>query len=166
VAQFVGGGFENVDGSSQLTAAAGSFRINGNGTLSPITAVAKDHQLDTCWLVNNGRYAYGSNYTSGTISSFTIGRHGSLTLLDKQAGVTAHPNNQQGSTPLDLRVSPNGKYLYLVEPGSGKVGAWAINANGSLTKLAEYGGLPRTVDGDHGPRDFGAGGSPAGIDVL
>ncbi len=53
-----------------------------------------------------------------------------------------------------------------MQPGSGKVGGWRINADGSLTKLGEFEGLPRSVDGDHAPVDFGAGGSPAGIDVL
>jgi 6-phosphogluconolactonase len=165
VALFVGGGIENVNGTPQLTGAAGSYRINRNGTLTAITRAAKDHQLDTCWLVNNGRYAYGSNYASGTISSFRVGAGGSLTLLNKAAGVTDNPGNIQGATPLDLGISPEGKSLYLVEPGSGKVGAWAINNDGSLTKLNEYPGLPRAVNGDHARIDFGAGGSPAGIDV-
>ena len=103
----------------------------------------RDHQIDTCWLVNNGRYAYGANYTSGTISSFKVGRDGSLSLLDSVAGKTDHPGNIQGSTPLDMGVSPNGRYLYVVLPGSGAVGGWQINRDGSLTKLGEFGGLPR-----------------------
>jgi hypothetical protein len=41
-----------------------------------------------------------------------------------------------------------------------------IGANGGLTNIGEYGGLPKTVDGDQAPSDFGAIGSPAGIDVI
>jgi len=166
VAQFVGGPVENINGTPTLTGSAGSYRINRNGKLTAITTAANDHQVDTCWLVNNGTYAYGSNYTSGTISSFRIGANGQLSLLAAAAGVTDPPGNVQGATPLDLRTSPDGRFLYLVQPGSGKVGAWAINADGSLTKLGEFAGLPQTVDGDQAPVDFGSGGSPAGIDVL
>jgi len=148
-----------------LTGAAGSYRINKDGTLTAITAFVSDHEVDTCWLVNNGRYAFGSNYTSGTISSFRIGTDGSLTLLERVAGTTEHPGNVQGSTPLDERISPDGRFLYVVLPGSGKV-AWRIEDDGRLTKLGEFAGLPRTIDGDQAPFDFSALGSPAGIEVI
>lgn len=161
VALFVGGGVEN----DAITGAAGSYRINANGTLTPNTIASPDHQLDTCWVVNNGRYAYGANYSSGTISSWRIGADGRLTLLEPVAGTTEDPGNRQGTTPLDMRTSPDGRFLYVVLPGSGKVAAWRINANGRLTKLGEYAGLPKTVDGDQAPADFSALGSPAGIEA-
>lgn len=127
---------------------------------------ANDHQVDTCWLVNNGKYAYGSNYGSGTISSFRLGSNGSLTLMQRAAGRSADPGNKQGSAPLDIRTSRDGRFLYLVQPGSGKVGGWRINANGSLAKLGEWSGIGKTVNGDHALKDFGALASPAGIDAT
>jgi 6-phosphogluconolactonase len=165
VAQFVGGAMETVEGKPAKTAAAGSYAINDDGTLTPITVAEGNHQVDSCWLVNNGTYAYTSNYTSGTISSFRIGADGGLTLLEAKAGIESDPGNEQGSTPLDLRTSPDGRFLYNVEPGAGKVGGWRIEADGSLTKLGEWGGLDKTVDGDHAPKDFSALASPAGIEV-
>jgi hypothetical protein len=164
IALFVGGG-------PDLTAAAGSFRINRDGSLGPITRVVPDTQLDSCWLENNGQYAWTANYTSGTISSFRIGRNGSLTLLNPRAGITEDlpglPGKVQGSTPLDLGISPDGRFLYNVLPGSGRVGAWRINPDGSLGKIGEFPGLPETVNGDMAPEErFGPGGSPAGIAVL
>lgn len=159
VALFVGG--------PNLTAAAGSFRLGKDDALIGITPDVPDTQLDTCWLENNGRYAYGANYSSASISSFTIGPDGSLTLLEAVAGTADQPGNIQGPTPLDLRVSPNGKFVYDVLPGSGNVAGWRINADGTLTKIGEYHGLPQTVNGDMAPEErFGPGGSPAGIDVL
>jgi len=125
--------------------------------------------LFTCWLENNGSYAWGANYTSGTIASYRIGNDGSLTLIDGAAGKTEHPDpvNKQGTTPLDIRVSPNGRFLYDVLPGSGKIAGWLINHDGSLTKIGEFGGLPKTVNGDIAPEErYGSGGSPAGIEVL
>jgi 6-phosphogluconolactonase len=157
IALFVGG--------PEGTAAAGSYRIDPDGTLSQIS-LAPDTQIDTCWLENNGEYAWGSNYTSGTISSFRIGKDGSLTLLEKVSGETAKPDRSQGSTPLDLGVSPDGRFLYNVLPGSGKVAGWRIHDDGRLEKVGEFPGLPQTVDGDHAPSEFGPGGSPAGIAVL
>lgn len=166
VGEFVGGPVELVGGVKSITGAAGSYRIDRDGTLTPITPAVANHQLDTCWLVNNGRYAFGANYSSGTVSSYRIGPNGALTLLNPVAGTTEHPGNVQGSTPLDSRVSPDGTFLYVVLPGSGKVAGWQIRDNGSLRKIGEFGGLPQTVNGDQAPVDFGAGGSPAGIAVI
>lgn len=160
VAEFIAGpGF---------TGAAGSYRINADNTITGITPVSPDGRLDTCWVVNNGVYAYGANYSTNDVSSWRIGSNGSLTLLQAVAGTTdqAGTAQPQGSTPLDMRTSPDGRFLYLVLPGAGRVAAWRINFDGTLTKLGEYAGLPRTVYGDHAPFPFGGGGSPAGIDVL
>lgn len=160
VAEFIGG--------PNFTGAAGSYRINADDTVTPITAVAPDFQLDSCWAVNNGVYAFTANYSTNNVSSFKIGVDGSLTLLHAIAGTTesAGTSQPQGSTPLDIRTTPDGKFLYLDMPGAGKVAAWRINADGSLTKLGEYAGLPQTINGDHAPHPFGGGGSPAGIDTY
>jgi len=166
VAEFLGGGMEIIDGMPTVTAAAGSYRINEDGTLEAITAAVKNHQIDTCWLVNNGMYAYGSNYASGTISSYEIGGDGGLTLLQEVAGETDDPGNTQGSTPLDARISKDGRFLYVVLPGAGKVGGWRIEDDGTLTKVGEFEGLTQTVDGDMAPGDFTGLGSPAGIEVI
>jgi len=48
----------------------------GRALAAPITPGVSNHQLDTCWVVNNGKFAYGANYTSGTVSSYTIGDDG------------------------------------------------------------------------------------------
>lgn len=166
IGEFIGGGLEEIDGMETLAGAAGSYAIEADGSLTAISPGVSNHQIDTCWVVNNGAYAYGANYTSGTVSSYTIGADGSLTLLESVAGETERPENAQGSTPLDARISQDGRYLYVVLPGSGKVAGWAIADDGSLAKLGEYGGLPQTIDGDHAEFDFSALGSPAGIEAI
>jgi 6-phosphogluconolactonase (cycloisomerase 2 family) len=152
-------------GGPNLTGAAGSYRINADGTLTAITGLVPNTQADTCWLENNGKFAYGANYGSGTISSYSIGNDGSLTLLEAVAGTTEDlpggGGKSQGSTPLDIWVTKS--FVYNVLPGSGKIGAWRINKNGSLTKIGEFAGLPDTINGDVAPFEFGPGGSPAGI---
>ena len=77
VAEFVGG--------PNLTGAAGSYRINDDGSLTEITVGVGNDQIDTCWLITNGDYAYGSNFGTDNISSYTVGEDGSLTLLNPTA---------------------------------------------------------------------------------
>ena len=165
-AKFLGGGLGVIDVRETPTSVAGAYEIITDGTLASIGAGVPDPQIDTCWLVNNGRYACGSNYASGTILSFTFRTDGGLTLLEYVAGETDDLGNTQGTTPLDERISADGRFLYVVLPGAGKVGGWQIADDGSLSKLGEFAGLPRAVDGDHGPFDFSALGSPAGIEAI
>ncbi len=159
-------------GGPNLTASAGSFRINNNGSLSPISKNVVNGQLDSCWIENNGKYAWTANYSSGTISSYKIGANGSLTLLQAVAGtINDLPRDgvgqPQGGTPLDIRVSPNGRFLYDVLPGNGVVAGWRINPNtGALTKIGEFGNLHGAIAGDVPSVEFGPGGSPAGIDII
>ena len=141
-AKFLGGGLGVIDVRETPTSVAGAYEINTDGTLASIGAGVPDPQIDTCWLVNNGRYACGSNYASGTILSFTFGTDGGLTLLEYVAGETDDLGNTQGTTPLDERISADGRFLYVVLPGAGKVGGWQIADDGSLTKLGEFAGLP------------------------
>jgi 6-phosphogluconolactonase len=167
-------------GPPGFTGAVGSFTPNADGTLTGITPDVLNGQFDTCWVENNGKYAYTAN-----VSSYSIGSNGTRSLLKAQAGFTNPPvpPKTQGSTPLDIRVSNNGQFLYDVLPGSGKVAAWRINnGDGSLTKVGEFpitiesgGGLRLldTVNGDVAQCEvspgkfmnceFGPGGSPAGI---
>lgn len=161
VALFVGGPVVG----PHITASAASFRIGANGALAAISRNVPNTQIDSCWLENNGRFAFTSNYSSGTISSYRISG-GSLSLLQAVAARTRVPSNSQGSTPLDLGLSPDGRFPYNVLPGSGAVAAWPITGAGGLNAIDEYSGLPQTVDGDHAPRDFSALGSPTGIAVL
>jgi 6-phosphogluconolactonase (cycloisomerase 2 family) len=182
VALFLGSGPPN------FTGAVGSFTPKPNDTLTAITPDVGDSQLDTCWVENNGKYAWTANYTSGNVSSYSIGNNGSLALLQAVAGTTNAPvpPKSQGSTPLDIRVTGDGQFLYDVLPGSGKVAGWRIdNVDGSLTKLGEF---PITIENSRGPRlldtvdgdhaqcevstgefkncEFGPGGSPAGIAAV
>ena len=91
-------------------------------------------QTAACWVVisKDGKYAYDTNAGSGSISSFRIGKDGSLTLLDPQAGLTG-----EGSSPIDMALSNNGKYLFAIGANSSMVSAFEINADGSLDHLGD-----------------------------
>jgi 6-phosphogluconolactonase (cycloisomerase 2 family) len=120
--------------------AASSYAIASDGSLQVISASVGNFQTATCWLVatNNGQYGYATNNASNTITGYSLGSDGNLSLLDAD-GVTA----DTGIAPVDLAITRNGRFLYNVNAFSGTVSMFRINkSNGSLTALGEIGGLP------------------------
>jgi len=89
-----------------------------------------------------GQYAYVANNLSASISSYALGRQGSVTLVAASAAFASGPND------LATAVEGGASFLYVVEAGTGTVGAFQINqTNGSLTPLAAASGLPTTGQG-------------------
>jgi 6-phosphogluconolactonase (cycloisomerase 2 family) len=89
-------------------------------------------QTAACWVVvtDNGKYAYTTNTGSGSISSYRISRHGSLSLLDPAAGLTG-----DGSRPIDMALSVNNRYLYALNAGTADIGAFRVKPNGGLEPI-------------------------------
>jgi DNA-binding beta-propeller fold protein YncE len=81
---------------------------------------------------------YVSNAGSSTISGFSIGTAGVLTPVPG----TVVGTNPAGSGNLDIAISADGRFLYSLNSAGGTIGAFAINANGSLTDLGTHSGLP------------------------
>ena len=80
-------------------------RREGRLALRRSAAPSPTHQGAPCWLVTSkdGRYAYTANAGGGTISGFSVGHDGSLTLLDAERD--RRGNLGAGSHPLDEAVS-------------------------------------------------------------
>jgi len=139
-------GFDFVGGDQIAVSEAGSaatslYAIGKNGKLAVESpSVSTNGQAAPCWLIatTNGRFAFTANAGSGTISGYGIGDHGSLHLL-LASGVSG--NTGAGSTPLDLDLSRGDHFLYVLESGAGRIGAFAVAENGSLTALAGIGGI-------------------------
>ena len=128
--------FNAVDNRS----AASSYQLNSNGTISVISGSVPNAQTDVCWVVitNDGRYAFTSNFASGTISSYRFDTSGALTLINGSAAFLGNT-----SQPVDSSFSRDGRYLYQLLRGSGSVAAFRLEANGNLTSLGTVnGGLP------------------------
>jgi 6-phosphogluconolactonase len=115
-------------------ASAMSSYIVNNDTFEVISPSVGTTQTAACWVVitKNGKYAYDTNTGSGSISSFEIGKDGTLTLLDPQAGLTG-----EGSSPIDMDLSNNGKFLYAVGAGSSAIHIFQVNEDGSLEAMGE-----------------------------
>jgi 6-phosphogluconolactonase (cycloisomerase 2 family) len=119
--------------------ALSSFTITDNGHLLPISSHVGDGGTAACWIALEpitGKFAYVANNLSASISSYTVGNTGIVTSLNKTAANGAGPN--------DLAVASEGgnSWLYVVDAGTGTVGAFHINGDGSLTAISGGGGLP------------------------
>lgn len=136
--------------SEAVAGAVSSYSVSPSGVLSVITGSLIDFGQEPCWIVNTNnrhfasQYSYTTNTLSATISGFTIGSNGSLTLLNLN-GITARlPSN---SGPLDVALDASTKYLYVLVQKLGSVSGFTINSNGSLTRLQSVSGMPITVVG-------------------
>jgi 6-phosphogluconolactonase (cycloisomerase 2 family) len=100
-----------------------------HGQLSNITGALADTQAAPCWLVASadGRFAFTTNAASGTISSYRVGRDGSLTLLAAVAGTP-------GVGPTDIARSSDGRFIF-ARVRNGDVATFAVGQDGSLTSL-------------------------------
>ncbi len=128
-------------GGANGTGAATAYRLQ-NGTIHALGPAVPDHQIAPCWMVitPNGRYAYTSNADSQSISGYSIGRDGTITLLDAD-GVTG--TTPPDTFPLEEALS-GGRYLYVLDsrlllpvPGPATLSGWRIGADGSLTSVVD-----------------------------
>ena len=121
---------------------ASSYVVARSGSLSVVSAHVSTHQAAPCWLITtrDGRFAYVANAGSASITGFAVAANGALDILSS-LGVTGALG--AGSTPLDLDVSLDSKFLYVLKAGTNAIGAFAVGHDGSLANLPDgVGGLP------------------------
>jgi len=126
--------------SEAASGSASSYDIGSNGALAVVSAAAPTLQRAPCWLIvnNSGRFAYTANAGSATITGFGIDAQGTLTRL-ASTGVSGDLG--AGAQPLDLDMSRNGNFLYVMKNGTGTVGAFSVAGDGSLTAMSDTPGL-------------------------
>lgn len=121
--------------------AVSSFTITETGALEVISPSVPNGQGTSCWIAisPDDRYAYIGNNATSDISSYRLAPDGTLTLLESIAA-----SRTPRGLPNDLAVARDGhlSFLYVLFSGTGEVGAYRINNNGSLTSLGAVGGLP------------------------
>ena len=132
--------------SEAATGSASSYTVSENGDLNVISGVVPTNQKAPCWLIatRDGRYIYTANAGSGSISGFSVGPNGSLELLDAD-GRTAVTGD--GSHPIDMAQSRDGRFLYNVANGNGTLHGFRVNENGSLEPVAILSGIPSSAAG-------------------
>ncbi|AEA61429.1 lactonase family protein [Burkholderia gladioli] len=108
---------------------------NFTSTGAPVTVTG---QAAPCWisLTPDNRFAYIGN-GSGAVSLFSIDGAGKLTLVNASAAAETPVAGQSSAFANDSWVSPDGKFLYQDYAGDDKIVAYAIGADGALSKLGE-----------------------------
>ncbi len=118
---------------SEAAGSASSYEVADEGA-SLISGAVATHQGAPCWLIasKNGKYAYTANAAAGTISGFSVGHDGSITLLDPTGASASFGST---SHPLDEAVSNNGQFLYVLTDGLRTISALRIAEDGSLVPV-------------------------------
>ena len=93
---------------------------------------------------HDGRFVYTANAGSGSISGFRVGHNGSLELLDAD-GRTAVTGD--GSHPVDMAQSHDGRFLYGLANGNGTLHGFKVGENGSLESVTVVSGIPTSAAG-------------------
>ncbi|PNP57491.1 hypothetical protein THARTR1_02489 [Trichoderma harzianum] len=111
-----------------------TYKLHGGQApvLEPVTKSEKNQQTDGCWVVvtPDEKYAYTASFVTSAISSYSVAKNGTATLIKGDAALTG-----DGSEPVDLALSSDGTYLYNLLRGSGAIAAWKIQADGSLQSI-------------------------------
>jgi 6-phosphogluconolactonase len=120
----------NAAGGAAGASSVSSYRFAGRAVLASVSPAVADTQSAACWIAlsENQRYAYTTNAGSGSISSYRVGRDGSVRLLQ---AVAASP----GTGPNDM-VEVDG-FLITLNTGSHTISVDAIGADGSLAPAIE-----------------------------
>jgi 6-phosphogluconolactonase len=120
--------------SEAAAGAVSSYEVLSDGILQAVTVSVENEQTATCWIAANGKgQVFTSNTGSGTLSAYKVfPRNGALKLLKRIAG--------QGSGPIDLDTTVDGRFLYVLNAVAGTVGMFAITPGGTLVNLGEVGG--------------------------
>lgn len=121
-----------------------SYRVTQEDTLEVVSRSVPTNQTAACWLrfTPDGHYAYTGNPGSGSVSSFRVSDTGELSLLNAVGAFLGFE-----SAPLDLSITPDGKFLYVLGSFIGTVQGYRIENNGSLTSVANFSGLPFSMQG-------------------
>ena len=123
-----------------------SYKLGSGGAPQTISAAVGTTETAACWtaITPDGKFAYVTNTPDNSISGFSIGSGGGLTMLDAD-GRTAVTGG--GSLPIDLAASSDGDYLYVLTAGTHRIAVFAIGANGALSSRPGISGLPNAANG-------------------
>ena len=110
-----------------------------------MTASVGNGRSEICWAVvtGDGRYAFTTNFADGAVSRYAIEADGA------SPSTTPPPASPwtAGSASATWPSPPTDDYLYALDADSGSIFGWAVGADGSLSALGSWDGLPATAAG-------------------
>jgi DNA-binding beta-propeller fold protein YncE len=107
------------------TNAVTTYDLARDGSLTPLGGTPTG-QLATCWIDSSGNLLAVSNAGSGTVTTLRADRAGRTTKI----GDTA-----TGPGTVDADFTRDGSYLYVQTGAGGRVDAFRVGSNGSLTPV-------------------------------
>ncbi len=134
---------ENQPSSGTDTSSISSYTIDAKGTLTPISQSLPTEGNGNCWnaISPNGKWVYVDNAGTFTVVGFSIASSGALTPIAGTV-LSALPD---GANNLDMTIGGDGKYLFNLQSGTGAIGVFTINSDGTLNQLGDIEGLPQTA---------------------
>jgi 6-phosphogluconolactonase len=126
------GNFLFVSIPSQTSGRILSFSVNA-GTLTLVSGINTDGPNPDGLAVDpSGTHLYVTNFSSNSISIFTIGSPSSAGALTE---VTGSPLATGYSAPVALILDPKGQFLYVANQGSNNVAVYSINSTTGLPNI-------------------------------
>ena len=143
-----------------------SYTLQADGKLKAITTSVESGQQVLCWIARAGKFFYGTNPGSSTVSVYTVDDAGRVAIGGKD-GVIANaggdaavaevaeaaragtkPMRAPGAGPIDLAAAANGELLYVQNTLAGTIEGFRVGNDGSLTLVTtRKDGLPAFADG-------------------
>jgi 6-phosphogluconolactonase (cycloisomerase 2 family) len=116
--------------------AASSYAVSGGGALRTITASLPTDGLAACWvaITGDGRFAFVTNAASNTVARLALTPQAGLARLAPNVP-TAAPG--EPSTPIDLALSGDDRFVYVLEAAAGTIATFAVGADGALSARAD-----------------------------
>ncbi len=132
----------NAAGGAVGAGSATSYRIGGNGVPQDVNGAVPNYQAAPCWVATtkHGRFAFVTNTTSNSISSYYVAPRGYLLLVDKAAATT-------DNGPIDIVVAENNYHVYALNSKSGTIGEYRRKFFGGLELIGTVSGLNAAVTG-------------------
>ena len=122
-----------------------AFSVSRTGALTSIGASPfADQQTAPCWveISHDGRFLFAVNTATPSVSSYAIGRDGSLRLLG-----SVPFNGPTGLAPEDARLSPDGRTLWVLDSGGRAVSAFGVRGG----QRSELPGSPTALPASAAP---------------
>ncbi|MDY7085234.1 MAG: beta-propeller fold lactonase family protein [Actinomycetota bacterium] len=141
-----------------------SYALQRNGRLKVITRSVESGQQVLCWIARAGKFFYGTNPGSSTISVYSVDAGGRVSI-GGEGGVIAPAGGQAaleevaqagedaarapGAGPIDLAATADGKLLYVQNTLAGTVEGFRVGDDGALTLVSTLDkGLPVFSNGN------------------
>lgn len=131
-------------GGNTNASAVSSYSLESDGMVNLIDGPEATNQTAACWVVvtSDGEFAYASNTGSASVTGYHIGDNGKLHLLNAD-GVTG----EVGDGPIDMDMSPNSKFLYVLNGRDNSISVLSRRYYGQLHPVETITGLPDAVVG-------------------